>query len=86
MTIEEIGDKHNEITAKVAKMSLSDLANHLFDHAVWYAEYTDSHITDDGDYTETYWQMQTEASILSETANRLLEIERNGVDRSNIQK
>jgi uncharacterized damage-inducible protein DinB len=75
MTQEEIDNKHNEITAKVSSMSLTQLANHLVDHAGWYSEYTES-AASEGD--SEYWQMQTEAAILAEAANRLLQVERLG--------
>jgi hypothetical protein len=68
MTQKEIEEKHYEIMEKVSKMHIKELETHLIDHAVWYAEYAD----DSGEeYTDAYWQMQTEAAILTEAANRL---------------
>jgi hypothetical protein len=75
MKQEEIDSKHNEITAEVSKMGLTELANHLVDHAAWYSEYTEGAASEDD---SEYWQMQTEAAILGEAANRLLQLERLG--------
>jgi hypothetical protein len=71
--MDDIEKRQDEITAEVAKMSISELADLMADHGCWFTEFIENayHIDDEG-----YDELAYQAAVIAEVTNRLLAFER----------